>query len=77
MLRGHPGVDKTALIERCATRAGGFRTIRVTGVQSERDLAFVAVHEFCSPVLGLGVLLVVRGGTCPAPTRDGVLDLAT
>jgi len=51
VLHGPPGVGKTALLERCTERAGGFRTIRVTGAQSERDLAFAALHQFCSPIL--------------------------
>jgi DNA-binding CsgD family transcriptional regulator len=51
VLHGPPGVGKTALLERCAERARGFRTIWVTGAQSERDLAFAALHQFCSPVL--------------------------
>jgi len=51
VLHGPPGVGKTALLERCAERADGFRTIRVTGAQSERDFAFAALHQFCSPVL--------------------------
>jgi len=51
VLHGPPGVGKTALLERCTERAGGFRTIWVTGAQSERDLAFAALHQFCSPIL--------------------------
>jgi predicted ATPase len=48
---GEPGVGKTALLEYLAVRAAGFRVVRVTGVQSEMELAFAGLHQLCAPLL--------------------------
>jgi DNA-binding CsgD family transcriptional regulator len=50
LLRGDPGVGKTALMDYLALRARGFRVARVTGVQSEMELAFAGLHRLCSPI---------------------------
>ena len=51
MLRGEPGVGKTALLDHLAGRAHGCRVARVIGVQSEMELAFAALHQLCAPML--------------------------
>src|SRR3712207_115928 len=51
VLRGDPGVGKTALLEYLADRARGCRVLRVAGVQSEMELAFAGLHQLCAPFL--------------------------
>jgi hypothetical protein len=42
---------KTALLEYVAQQASGFRCARVTGVQSDMELAFAGLHQLCAPLL--------------------------
>ena len=49
---GEPGMGKSALLEYLAGRAAGCRVLRVSGVQSEMELAFAGVHQLCAPLLG-------------------------
>jgi hypothetical protein len=51
VLRGEAGVGKTALLEYVALQASGFRFARVTGVQSDMELAFAGLHQLCAPLL--------------------------
>jgi len=53
VVRGDPGVGKTALLDYLARRTPGCRVIRVMGVQSEMELAFAGLHQLCAPMLGL------------------------
>ncbi len=57
---GEPGVGKTALLEDLAGQASGCRVISASGVESEMELAFAALHQLCVPVLD-------RLGAVPAP----------
>ena len=52
VVHGEPGVGKSALLEYLAGRAGGCRVLRVSGVQSEMELAFAGLHQLCAPLLG-------------------------
>jgi DNA-binding CsgD family transcriptional regulator len=52
VLRGEPGVGKTALLQLLIGQAAGFRVIRGAGVESETGLAFAGLHELCAPMLG-------------------------
>src|SRR5216683_1330573 len=77
VLRGEPGVGKTALLEYAIESASGFRTPRAVGVESEMELAFAALHQLCAPMLGrlerlpgpqseaLGVAFGLRAGEAP------------
>ncbi|MFI6925304.1 AAA family ATPase [Nonomuraea spiralis] len=57
VLRGEAGAGKTALLDAACARAGGMRVLRTTGVESESDLAFAALHQVLWPVTGsLGAL---------------------
>jgi predicted ATPase len=51
VMRGEPGVGKTALLEYAAGRLRGCRVARAAGVQSEMELAFAALHQLCAPML--------------------------
>jgi tetratricopeptide (TPR) repeat protein len=51
VLSGEAGVGKTALLEYLAEQAAECRVLNATGVQSEMELAFAAVHQLCSPIL--------------------------
>ena len=65
VLRGEPGVGKTALLEYLASQAAGCRVLRATGVQSEMELAFAGLHQLVAPILD-GVERL------PGPQRDSV-----
>jgi AAA ATPase domain len=65
VLRGEAGVGKTALLEYAAERASACRIVRVTGVESEMELAFAGLHQLCASMLdGLDGL--------PGPQRDAL-----
>ena len=51
MIRGEPGIGKTALLRYAARQASGLRTVEVEGVQAEMELAFAGIHQLCSPLL--------------------------
>jgi DNA-binding CsgD family transcriptional regulator len=51
VLRGEAGVGKTALLDYLADTASGCRIARVAGDESERELAFAGLHQFCTPML--------------------------
>ncbi len=51
VVRGEPGVGKTALLEDAIERASDLRVARAVGVESEMELAFAALHQLCAPIL--------------------------
>ncbi|PWQ88434.1 hypothetical protein DKX15_19300, partial [Enterococcus faecium] len=51
VLRGEPGIGKTALLDHLARAADGFQVVRTAGVQAEMELAFAGVHQLCQPFL--------------------------
>ena len=51
VVRGEPGVGKTALLEYLVEQATGFCVLRAAGVQSEMELAFAGLHQLLAPVL--------------------------
>src|SRR5580693_2620047 len=51
VLRGEPGVGKTALLDWAIESAAGLRVVRVAGVESEMELAFAALQQLCAPML--------------------------
>ena len=65
MVRGEPGVGKTALLDYLARQASGCRVARATGAQPEMELAFAGLHQLCAPMLGHAERL-------PAPQRDAL-----
>ena len=65
VVRGEPGVGKTALLDYLARRASGCRVARATGVQPEMELAFAGLHQLCAPMLDHAERL-------PAPQREAL-----
>ena len=65
VLRGEPGVGKTALVDYTVGSASGFRVARAVGVESEVELAFAALHQLCAPMLD-------RMEHLPGPQRDAL-----
>jgi len=51
VVRGDPGVGKTALLDHVAGQAQGCRVVRTAGVQSEMELAFAGLHQLLGPML--------------------------
>src|ERR671917_684207 len=65
VIRGEPGIGKTALLRHAARQASGFRIAEIAGVEAEMELPFAAVHQLCGPMLDRLDLL-------PAPQRDAL-----
>jgi AAA ATPase domain len=66
VIRGEPGVGKTALLDQLATAASaGCQVVRAVGVQSEMELAFAGLHQLCAPMLN-------RLGSLPEPQREAL-----
>jgi DNA-binding CsgD family transcriptional regulator len=65
VVRGEPGVGKTALLDYLIERASGWRVARAAGVQWEMELPFAGLHQLCGPMLDRLELL-------PGPQRDAL-----
>ncbi|MGW2050419.1 helix-turn-helix transcriptional regulator [Streptomyces sp. NPDC001858] len=65
LLRGEPGVGKSALVEYLVERAAGCQILRVAGVESEMELPFAGLHQLCMPMMGQLERL-------PGPQRDAL-----
>src|SRR5580693_10569653 len=65
VVRGEPGVGKSALLDYLAGQAAGCRVVRAAGVESEMELAFAGLHQLLTPVLD-------RVGGLPGPQRDAL-----
>jgi DNA-binding CsgD family transcriptional regulator len=53
VLRGDPGLGKTALLERAVELASGCTVVRAGGREEEMELAFAGLQLLCAPMLGL------------------------
>jgi DNA-binding CsgD family transcriptional regulator len=51
VMRGEPGVGKTALLDYLVEHASGCRVARAVGVESEMELAFAGLHQLLMPML--------------------------
>ena len=65
VLRGEPGVGKSALLDYLLGRLSGLRVARAAGVQSEMELAFAGLHQLCAPMWD-------RAEQLPGPQRDAL-----
>ena len=62
VLRGEPGIGKSALLEYAAAHAEGCRVLRAVGVEWEMELPFAGVHQLCADLLGRRERLPTRRG---------------
>jgi DNA-binding NarL/FixJ family response regulator len=51
VLRGEPGIGKTALLEYLVESASDLTVVRAVGVESEMELAYASLHQLCAPLL--------------------------
>ena len=65
VMRGEPGIGKTALLRYAARQASGFRVAKVAGVEAEMELPFSGIHQLCAPVLD-------QLDTLPQPQQDAL-----
>src|SRR4029077_2708153 len=59
LIRGEPGIGKSALLERARRQASamGAQTLTAVGVESEAEFAFAGLHQLLRPILGLASAL--------------------
>lgn len=62
IVRGEPGIGKTALLRQLEREASGFQILRGLGVESEMELPFAGLHQLCAPLLN-------RLSSLPEPQR--------
>ena len=65
VLEGEAGAGKTALLDYAIASASDLRVLRASGVESEMELAFAALHQLCAPLLD-------RLDRLPGPQRDAL-----
>jgi tetratricopeptide (TPR) repeat protein len=53
VIRGEPGVGKTALLRRAVSGTAGFRVVQIAAIESEMELPFAALHQLCAPLVSL------------------------
>jgi len=88
VLRGDPGVGKTALLEYAVDAARGFRLARAAGVEAEMELPFGALQSLCAPMLdrlpalpdpqraAISTAFGLTSGTPPEPLLVGLAALS-
>jgi DNA-binding CsgD family transcriptional regulator len=65
VIRGMPGIGKTALLDYAIDSASDLSVVRVAAVESEIELPFAGLHQLCAPLLD-------RLACLPAPQRDAI-----
>ncbi len=53
LVRGEPGIGKTALLEYARDQGGGMEVASARGIESESELAFSGLSELLRPLLGM------------------------
>ena len=66
VVRGEAGIGKSALLAYLVGAASDLTVVRAIGVESEMELAFASLHQFCAPMLG-------RLERLPAPEREALM----
>ena len=62
VIRGEPGIGKSALLDDAVDAAGGMTVLRARGVESESELSFAGLADLLGPV-------VSELGSLPPPQR--------
>jgi DNA-binding CsgD family transcriptional regulator/tetratricopeptide (TPR) repeat protein len=65
VVRGEAGIGKSALLAYLVGAASDLTVVRAMGVESEMELAFAGLHQFCAPMLD-------RLERLPAPQREAL-----
>src|SRR5436305_8027681 len=65
VVRGEPGVGKSALLDYLVERASDCTIARAAGQEYEMELAYAGLHQLCAPLLDLSERL-------PGPQRDAL-----
>jgi DNA-binding CsgD family transcriptional regulator len=52
VIRGEPGIGKSALLDYARLRAGGMQVLTTVGIEAEADLAFAGLYGLLRPILG-------------------------
>jgi DNA-binding CsgD family transcriptional regulator/tetratricopeptide (TPR) repeat protein len=65
VVRGEAGIGKSALLAYLVGAASDLTIVRAIGVESEMELAFASLYQFCAPMLD-------RLERLPAPQRDAL-----
>jgi DNA-binding CsgD family transcriptional regulator len=65
VVRGEPGIGKTALLGYAVDTAPDFQVARAEGIESEMELPFAALHQLCGRMLS-------RAGALPGPQRQAL-----
>jgi DNA-binding CsgD family transcriptional regulator len=65
VLRGDPGIGKSALLDYAADRAENHRVLRAVGVEWEMELPFAGLHQLCAGLLD-------SLGRLPEPQNDAL-----
>ncbi|MFC9691052.1 ATP-binding protein [Kribbella sp. NPDC056951] len=81
VLRGEPGVGKTALLEAMESRTSGCVFTRTAGVEAEMELAYAGLYPLCQPLMDhrdrlpapLAEALGTAFGLVSGPTPDAFL----
>src|SRR5437899_10736955 len=66
VVRGEPGVGKTALLEHVVEQSVGCLIGRAAGVQSEMELAYAGLHQLLGPMFDR-----ISGSRRPSAMRRG------
>jgi AAA ATPase domain len=53
VLRGEPGIGKSALLQYAEEQADGMRVLRCVGIESEHELPFAGLHQLVRPCLDM------------------------
>src|ERR1700722_425198 len=65
VVRGEPGIGKSAILDYAAKAAAGFLVLAVTGIESEMEVAFSGLQQVCAPLAG-------RLAHLPPPQADAL-----
>src|SRR2546423_9160160 len=53
LIRGEPGIGKTAVLDYAVEKAGSMRVLTARGVEFEADVPFARLHDLLHPTPGL------------------------